>query len=317
MENNIFNNGKAGKGLVRIYVYYISVNNKIEKKKLLIDLNEINNFDGKKSLISILTKEFRPKIRVSLEENDIEIFYNYSWHLVCDFNSFNFYVARILATSPEKLIKLRLKMKKLKKKKFAEEDTINMNKINMPEIKCDEIKCVFCKNYCNNRHYRYRLGPMYGPFRVNNKDYFSHIICLLWCPKVYINDTKKKFVGVEEEIKRSLKEVCFFCGEYGGTINCVGKKCSKNAHFLCAKKDGWQLDPRTFRAYCPIHSETQFGSDSDQDQNKGDSIEEPFKINQLIFPENFLEIEKEKAEKEKREKEKMEKEKEIPLWDHK
>ncbi|XP_074158557.1 histone-lysine N-methyltransferase SETDB2-like [Sminthopsis crassicaudata] len=96
----------------------------------------------------------------------------------------------------------------------------------------------------------------------------AHQNCLLYSSGLvesesdhpYLNDEDRHFDVelVKEEIIRGKKLKCSFCHKKGATVGCDIKKCSKNYHFFCARKDQATMeldeDGGTYRVFCPKHA---------------------------------------------------------------
>lgn len=136
-----------------------------------------------------------------------------------------------------------------------------------------EVFCEFCRQSSRKLELIETLGPFYGPFRLENREVFSHERCAIWSPAVYL-DIDGKFVNLLKEMRRASREICSFCGLVGASLGCFVKKCARNYHFLCSLDENLNcaLDFKGFTLFCPQHLEHA-----------------PEKANCLIYEEIFCE----------------------------
>lgn len=99
----------------------------------------------------------------------------------------------------------------------------------------EAVNCVFCGEFSSNKELIRQLGPMYGPFnyKTNNKKVYTHEMCALMTPGVFLNKNNK-MQNLTCEITRSLQESCVICTKKGAGIKCFAKGCDKNFHYSCA-----------------------------------------------------------------------------------
>jgi hypothetical protein len=97
-----------------------------------------------------------------------------------------------------------------------------------------------------------KVGPFYGPVKKACKQYFFHELCVIWSPKVYLDDNDK-LKNVQSEITRGRKTYCYYCGMLGATIGCYIKACKNIYHYLCAKSLGCFLNDQDYIIFCPDH----------------------------------------------------------------
>ena len=78
-------------------------------------------------------------------------------------------------------------------------------------------------------------GPFYGPFL---KQFYAHLLCLLWCSYVYLN-RKSDFCGIREAINYSKTLKCSYCQQKGASFNCHSNRCDNKGHYKCAVENNW------------------------------------------------------------------------------
>lgn len=132
--------------------------------------------------------------------------------------------------------------------------------------------CILCNNIC---HYR-GLGDLFGPYHIDFsestssekcksfsnkrskysllnhnyavKEIWIHEDCLVWSEGVHLVGTK--ILKMDEVIKGSLNHNCSLCKTKGATIGCVGKRCRRRFHFICARGANCLLDEANFTLKC-------------------------------------------------------------------
>lgn len=132
--------------------------------------------------------------------------------------------------------------------------------------------CVLCRKIC---HYR-GLGDLFGPYNIDfsessasekckamtpkkskysllNHNYavrevWVHEDCLVWSEGVHL--IGKKIVNMEDVIKASFNHNCSICKTKGATIGCVGKRCRRKFHYVCARDASCILDEANFTLKC-------------------------------------------------------------------
>jgi hypothetical protein len=117
-------------------------------------------------------------------------------------------------------------------------------------IVADTHTCVFC------RQSNPKGGGLDWGFR-QVEGYYMHKACRDLCPEIYFDNDKEKWVGVEEEVKRSKRSRCFHCKRTGAVTGCVKKRCNRSYHLPCAVETGCRINESTekdpFALFCPKH----------------------------------------------------------------
>lgn len=100
-----------------------------------------------------------------------------------------------------------------------------------------------------------KLGWFFGPYKFNKKEYYTHLMCAIWSPDVYLHKSTNKFKNLEREIMRSRKNKCSYCHQLGAGLGCVEKSCKMSYHFKCAIDENLdtRLDHKKYELYCPLH----------------------------------------------------------------
>lgn len=56
----------------------------------------------------------------------------------------------------------------------------------------DAKPCAFCRELSSNELLREKVGPVYGPVRVNKREeYFVHELCVMWTPEICLTVINK------------------------------------------------------------------------------------------------------------------------------
>jgi hypothetical protein len=119
----------------------------------------------------------------------------------------------------------------------------------------EEEYCAFCKGSSIEEELRVKMGPVYGPIKLNKGKEgaaFVHELCALWTPEIYL-DSKNKFKNLKKAIKRCNKLYCSFCKERGGGLGCFIKNCDSTYHYLCAKLSNCLFVNTKFIIFCEKH----------------------------------------------------------------
>lgn len=140
------------------------------------------------------------------------------------------------------------------KEEETKSDNFEKNELNEKMHKGAEVFCCFCNESSLSEEFLNFLGPVYGPFKGNNKSIFLHELCALWSPAIFLNE-KGKLKNISKEYARGRKMYCSYCGERGATLGCEVKECKKNWHVKCVVKDEVEaeLDVERFTARCGEH----------------------------------------------------------------
>lgn len=146
----------------------------------------------------------------------------------------------------------------------------NPQYLKMQSANIDCWTCVLCRKIC---HYR-GLGDLFGPYNIDfsqtpdkfksitpkkskysllNHNYavrevWIHEDCLVWSEGVHL--VGKKILKMEEVIKASFNHNCSTCKTKGATIGCVGKRCRRKYHYICARDANCLLDEANFTLKC-------------------------------------------------------------------
>lgn len=223
--------------------------------KTNIRLN-INNFYKKQSSVSLSIPIFHPKNWTTIIENMIER----------NINSIHVSVTKVG----------QLRMKKQREKQVPVEfdsdgsiesvedeqvkSAITVNKPSRAPYRGEAVvRCIFCHHSNKSKEGSKSAGPFYGPFQGK---IFAHLMCLLWCSQVYIQNKTLDFCGVEQAVKQNKNLVCSCCKQKGASFLCHMEGCKKKAHFKCAAENNWIFKWETYQAFCPEQREDPFQENS-------------------------------------------------------
>jgi len=154
----------------------------------------------------------------------------------------------IIEISPQKLTKKAL---------LAKESLKNSDHPSDPIYEAEsEVFCVFCKESSNNLDMIQDLGLLYGPFKIEGKEFYCHERCAIWTPDVYL-DMDNNMKNISKEIKRARKFTCSYCGNYGAGLGCWVKNCKRTYHFKCSLQEDLDcvLDYKNYTLYCSEHKD--------------------------------------------------------------
>lgn len=117
------------------------------------------------------------------------------------------------------------------------------------------VRCAFCQKANKDIESIKICGPFYGPFiqRTKKTKHYCHLLCALWCKKVFLND-KNELEKIPLEIVRSQKKMCEYCDNYGAGLLCMG--CNAAMHYECGL-DKCQYLWATYELYCLKCKESQ------------------------------------------------------------
>jgi hypothetical protein len=230
-----------------------------EKRELEIDLTDFESFSD---FLCLLSKILRIKITPS--RFDLKILYEESWVNLIDVKSFYFFISNdLLLNSQTKIMVLKKEEKKEKEigfsltgEKYEDNLAVDSNRPNMRiyDASNPEVFCAFCGDSSKDNYKLQKLGPYYGPVKKGSKRHFFHELCALWSPAIFL-DEYGRLQKVAEEIERSRKFICTYCGEKGAGLGCHAKKCKTTYHYLCAKSDGCYLNDQKYNMYCSGHKD--------------------------------------------------------------
>ena len=231
-------------------------------------LDKIESFnDFTKYITKDIAHKYNPR------KNHLEIFYEDDWIKLIDLKSFYFFSSHNIHLKKE--ISIRIIENEISKNddfdidggKFIHgkiEDSIrpteniydrnsNIFVFNILILDVEKF-CSFCSQSSKDYYILMKLGPFYGPYMDNNQEHYVHELCGLWSPNVFI-DSNGKLRKVVEEIKRSQKVTCKYCGNKGGGLGCnfINKGCNNTYHILCAKSLNCYFDERNYLIYCRDH----------------------------------------------------------------
>lgn len=108
------------------------------------------------------------------------------------------------------------------------------------------VRCCFCKHSIREGGESKTSGPLYGPLIGK---YYGHLLCLLWCSDVYLDDNAD-FKGIEAAIANRMKVKCDYCSKSGASFYCHANACKKSGHYGCATKHNWYFDWSKYTTYC-------------------------------------------------------------------
>lgn len=135
----------------------------------------------------------------------------------------------------------------------------------------DSWVCVLCRKI---GHYR-SLGDLFGPYLIDFsdtadrckavtpkkskysllnhnyavKEVWLHEDCLVWSEGVHL--VGKKILKMDEVIKASFNHNCSLCKTKGATLGCIGKRCRRKFHYVCARDSKkCLLDESNFSLKC-------------------------------------------------------------------
>lgn len=118
--------------------------------------------------------------------------------------------------------------------------------------------CILCHKMSHHR----RLGDLFGPYVIDfssaedakyqpnssGKEIWIHEDCLIWSDGVHLVGNKIR--AMDEVIRDSLNRKCAACKTTGATIGCVGKRCRRKYHYICAVNSHCLLDESSFTLNC-------------------------------------------------------------------
>lgn len=92
-----------------------------------------------------------------------------------------------------------------------------------------------------------------GMTKVTDDSYevWVHEDCIVWSSGVHLIGVR--IVGLEAAVWSSSRHQCSKCAQYGAILSCLHRGCSEVAHFICAKRAGWQLNELEFNSRCNDH----------------------------------------------------------------
>lgn len=144
-------------------------------------------------------------------------------------------------------------------------------------LNIDTWVCVLCRKMC---HYK-GLGDLYGPYNIDlssdttknaanqektktppkkskysllnhtiasMKEVWVHENCLVWSEGVHL--IGRKIIKMDEVIRASLDNNCILCRTKGATLGCIGRKCRRKFHYICARDGNCSMDATNFTVKC-------------------------------------------------------------------
>ncbi|KRW98990.1 Zinc finger, FYVE/PHD-type [Pseudocohnilembus persalinus] len=132
-----------------------------------------------------------------------------------------------------------------------------------------QINCCFCQESSNDPEFIKKLGPIYGPYNYKKKSYYTHLMCAIWTPQIYL-DKDNRMKNVKAEISRCNSQMCNYCGDLGGGLGCKIDKCKYSYHYKCAIQSDSEckLDQKNFTLYCKNHQKQYLEEVVDSDENE-------------------------------------------------
>jgi hypothetical protein len=248
------------KAVLKILITLVDENEEYYRE---IKLN-LKYFDSFSEFCSLLCRN----LELSSPSNYIfKILYENSWFNLIDLKSFYFFVSNNLIFDQNPHIKIE-------KSKTDEDFKFNIKGEKegdsaRPSMKIyeswinPEVFCAFCGYSSKDSHRLQRLGPFYGPVTHGGRKYFFHEMCVIWTPKVFLDDYGK-LQNVVKEIKRAKQLRCSYCNEKGAGLGCLYESCQKNYHILCAKSDGSSLNNKKYQILCKDHKNKMKFEESDK-----------------------------------------------------
>jgi hypothetical protein len=124
--------------------------------------------------------------------------------------------------------------------------------------------CVFCAlSAVAQRH------PQHSPPLLMSDGHSYHLVCALWCPEVYVEETTHMLRGVGGAVRRARDIKCALCRQPGAAVGCAVLTCQLSFHLPCAVKARASMRSECFVLYCPRHRGTP-KEDSSEAEGKAD-----------------------------------------------